>query len=161
MFRSLRGGGDQPDLAVIERIDEEHEAPGLVAAVRVQRGDVLKEEDADLLGEGQVVGRSQRLLAEFGETEAGAAVGGLRDMELAAEDVEVHRLAAIGVCEPDPEVLEARVGLRRDGCQEGLMRLDAAEAVVGRAVQRDDIEALADKRDDCLLYTSPSPRDRG
>ena len=82
-----------------------------VSAIRIQLRDVFEEQDLEVLGQCEVIRRAERLLAEFGEAEAGTAMGGLRHVQLAAQHVDVEGLAPFRVGEALPQVLQAGIGL--------------------------------------------------
>src|SRR5260370_34467645 len=78
LLRRRGGGADEIAMRLVERVDEDVEAPGLVAPLRPEPGDAFDDEAVEGLAQRQIVGGAVRLAAESGEVEPGDVLGGAR-----------------------------------------------------------------------------------
>src|SRR6202042_450331 len=86
---------------IIESVDEDDEALGLVTLARRDHGDAVEHEGVEALSELEIVGRAERAAAKGVEIETRDAVDRLRHVEMAAEKLDMGRLAALvaGQCQ--------------------------------------------------------------
>src|SRR3974390_3123619 len=106
---------------VIERVDQDDEALGLVAVGYALHRDFLKNESVEFVRDSQVVGGAQRPGAEIIEKKAGNAHGGLRNLHDATLHDQIMRLAGFVVGQPSPGLIERVFGRGSVGaCQVGI-----------------------------------------
>src|SRR3546814_18843468 len=77
-LRRRRGRDHRLHPVVVKGVDQRHEAARLVALFGRERRDAGQHEGVVEAGDGEVVARPERLLAEFGKGETGDAAGGQR-----------------------------------------------------------------------------------
>ena len=73
-----RGRRDQLHRVVVERVDQDDEALGLVALVEVHHRNVVDDQGVEFVRDPQIVGGAERLLAQIVEGEARHAHRGAR-----------------------------------------------------------------------------------
>src|SRR5208282_6527628 len=110
-LRLRRGGCDELDPHVVQRIDENDEALGLVALGRRKNGDAVDEDRMEALGHFEIIGRAERSSAEAVEIEPGDAADRLRHVQTTAEELDLRRLALPDASEGEESRVERFVGL--------------------------------------------------
>ena len=109
-----RPPSDQLDAHVVEGVDQDDEALRLVALARADHGDAVEDEGVKALGELEIVGRAERATAKRVEIEPRDAIDRLRHVEMAAEKLDVGRLAALVAGQRQERRVERGVRLRAE-----------------------------------------------
>ena len=76
----------------VKRVDQDDEPLGLIALGFGKRGDAVDDDCVKALGDLEIVGRAERSPAQRVEIEPRDAVDRLRDIEMAAEQLDLSRL---------------------------------------------------------------------
>ena len=80
--------GDQLDPHIIESVDQDDEALGLIALARGDHWDAVEHEGVKALSELEIVGPAERTTTKRVEIESGDAVDRLRHVKMAAEKLD-------------------------------------------------------------------------
>ena len=148
------GGGEQLDAMLVERVDQRHEARGLVAHGAAHHRNADDDHGVEALGDGEIVGGAARLAAQPLEREYRDALEALGHVQRPpAADVEFlgrHLGAVLDriVGQLEEGVAERRGRLRAVGDVPHLDAGQAVEPVVGRPVDRDHLHPLPDQVDE-------------
>src|SRR5262249_49852907 len=99
-------GGDEPDMRVIERVDQQDEAFGGISLGREQRPDAFYEDELEGPRERKIVGGPARRITEIGKSKPRRTARSLRNGKLASEHFEAQRIAFPHVGELLPQLLQ-------------------------------------------------------